>query len=233
MPDPTAVRSMFARISGRYDLLNRTLSLGIDQRWRRRVVERAGAVRGRIVVDACCGTGDLALAFARKGAKVLGVDFTPEMLRRAGPKRRPGRGGLLFAQGDALRLPVSDDAADVCSVAFGIRNVADRRQGLLEMKRVVRAGGSVLVLEFSEPVSPPFRAMYRLYFTKLLPRLGSLVSGDGEAYEYLPRTVLAWPDPDTFQGEMEDVGLVSCGYERLTQGIVCLHWGSVPGGSPS
>lgn len=228
MPDPTAVRSMFARISGRYDLLNRTLSMGIDQRWRRRVVQRAGDVRGRVVVDACCGTGDLALAFARKGAKVLGVDFTPEMLRRAVPKTGRGPGVATFAHGDALRLPVREGAADACSVAFGIRNVADRRLGLIEMMRVVREGGTVLVLEFSEPVWPPLGAAYRLYFTKLLPRLGSLVSGDGDAYQYLPRTVLAWPKPDAFQGEMEDVGLVSCGYERLTQGIACLHWGTVP-----
>lgn len=218
---------MFARIAGRYDLLNRSLSLGIDRRWRRAALRQAGPSRGRRVLDVCCGTGDLALAFEEEGARVVGVDFTPEMLARALPKQAPGASGV-FVHGDALQLPVRDSAVDVCTVAFGIRNVADRRRALAEMARVVRPGGSVLVLEFTTPRSALFGGLYRFYFTRLLPRIGRVVSRDRDAYSYLPRTVLAWPDPDVFRREMEAVGLEDCGYRSLTRGVACLHWGRVP-----
>jgi demethylmenaquinone methyltransferase/2-methoxy-6-polyprenyl-1,4-benzoquinol methylase len=228
MPDPVRVRSMFARIARRYDLLNGVLSLGIDRRWRRALLECAGDVRHKTVVDACCGTGDVSVLFAGAGARVLGVDFTPEMLARAEKKgerwvhveSRPA-----FAHGDALRLPVRSAVADVCTVAFGIRNVADRRAALSEMARVVRPGGRVLVLEFTLPPGRILRAVYRAYFTRVLPLVGRLVSKDREAYEYLPRTVLAWPAPDEFEREMAAEGLIGCGHRLLTRGIACIHWG--------
>lgn len=221
---------MFSRIAGRYDLLNRTLSLGTDQRWRRRVVREARPWPGALVVDACTGTGDLALAFARAGARVVGVDFAFEMVRRAPPKARRGsRGGaVLFALGDALRLPLPDRVADFATVAFGIRNVEDRRAGLRELARVVRPGGRVLVLEFTTPSRGPLAWAYRRYFTGVLPRVGALVSGDAEAYSYLPRTVLEWPAPEDFRRELEELGWRDCGFARLSRGIACLHWGSVP-----
>lgn len=231
MPDPARVRDMFARIAGRYDLLNRVLSLGLDQRWRSRAVQRAGDVRGSIVVDACCGTGDLSLAFAEAGAKVVGVDFTPEMLELAAPKRRAGSPSALFAQGDCLRLPLRSRTAAVCSAAFGVRNLADPDAGLVEMARVVKRGGRVLVLEFTTPEGAILSRLYRFYFTRILPRIGRLVSRDGDAYSYLPRTVLAWPSPEEFQVRLEQAGLVDCGFQRMTRGIACLHWGSVPSGS--
>ena len=217
---------MFGRIAGRYDLLNRTLSAGIDQRWRRRVLRIAGDVAGKRVVDACCGTGDLSLTFAEAGARVVGVDFTPQMLRHADRKDAAGR--VLFAEGDAMRLPLADDAADVASVAFGIRNVADRIAGLRELTRIVKPGGRVLVLEFSMPPGRFLGGAYRMYFTRLLPVIGGAVSGDKGAYEYLPDTVLAWPSPAELQAEMESVGLVDCGFELLTRGIACLSYGRVP-----
>ena len=201
---------MFARIAGRYDLLNRGLSLGADRGWRGRAVRRAGDVRGRLVVDSCTGTGDLAIAFARAGARVVGVDFTPQMLARAMGKR--GAGDVLLVQGDALSLPFPDGVADVCSVAFGIRNLADRAAGLAEMARVVRPGGTVLVLECSPPPGGALGALYRAYFTRVLPWIGGRVSGDREAYAYLPRTVLAWPDPRAYRVEMEAAGLEDCGF---------------------
>ena len=223
---------MFARIAGRYDLLNRALSLGIDQRWRRATVARAGDVRAARVVDVCSGTGDLAVLFARAGAEVVGVDFTPEMLARSPRKLRPGDGPCAFVQGDALHLPLPADGADVASVAFGIRNLSDPQGGLRELARVVRPGGRVLVLEFTPPRRGPLAWAYRAYFTGILPRVGGVVSGDGEAYGYLARSILAWPDPGRFRGWMESAGLVECGFRLLTRGIACLHWGSVPDGPP-
>lgn len=221
---------MFARIAGRYDLLNRGLSLGVDRGWRARAVRRCGPVRGRIVVDTCTGTGDLAIAFARAGARVVGVDFTPQMLALAPGKR--GASSVLFVQADALALPFAGGAADVCCVAFGIRNLADRRAGLGEMARVVRPGGTVLVLECSPPPRSALGALYRVYFTRVLPWIGGRVSGDAEAYAYLPRTVLEWPEARAYQREMEEAGLVGCGFERLTAGAACLHWGRVPERAP-
>ena len=226
MPDPVQVRAMFGRIAGRYDLLNRTLSVGIDQRWRKRVLAEAGEIEGRVLVDACCGTGDLALAFAERGARVVGVDFTPQMLTFA--RRKDASGGTLFAEGDALKLPIVDAVADFATVAFGIRNVADRVAGLAELARVVKPGGRVFVLEFSMPPGKIMGGVYRTYFTRLLPVIGGKVSGDRGAYEYLPETVLAWPSPAELQSEMEGVGMVDCGYALLTRGVACLSWGRIP-----
>jgi demethylmenaquinone methyltransferase/2-methoxy-6-polyprenyl-1,4-benzoquinol methylase len=252
MPDPREVRSMFARISGRYDLLNHVLSAGVDRSWRRATVAAGGGaegvagLRGRLVVDVCCGTGDLSLAFARAGARVVGVDFTPEMLVQANRKGAalPGPGaagrpdgasepagarGVLFAAGDALALPLADDAADLASVAFGVRNLADPLRGLKELVRVVRPGGKVLVLEFSPPAGGLVGGLYRTYFTRVLPVIGGLVSGDREAYRYLPRTVSAWPGPEQVLETLRAAGLEDCGWRAFTLGIACLHWGTVPG----
>jgi len=228
MPEPTEVRSMFSRIAGIYDLLNRVLSLGIDRRWRKATVKRAGELKDALVVDACCGTGDLAVEFARSGAQVIGVDFTREMVSRA-PRKLEGSGSsATFVHGDALRLPVHDAACDVASVAFGIRNVADPDAGLRELRRVLRPDGRVLILEFTTPPGRVLGGLYRLYFTKVLPLIGRLLSRDKEAYDYLPRTVLAWPEPDAFQRQMEQAGFMACGYRLLTGGIACLHWGQTP-----
>ena len=228
MPDPVQVRSMFARIAGRYDLLNRTLSLGIDQRWRRRLLLRAGEVRNTRTVDVCCGTGDVALCFAAAGARVVGVDFTPQMLAHAERKRRTLARAVLFAHADALKLPLAAGVADVCTIAFGIRNVADRGAALCELGRVARPGGRVLVLEFSLPPGRVFGWIYRTYFTRVLPLVGRLVSKHDDAYSYLPRSVLAWPGPLEFQREMERAGFVECGHELLTFGVAAIHWGRRP-----
>jgi demethylmenaquinone methyltransferase/2-methoxy-6-polyprenyl-1,4-benzoquinol methylase len=134
----------------------------------------------------------------------------------------------LFAQGDALRLPVRDGAADVTSVAFGLRNVGDRAQGLRELARATRPGGLVLVLEFSMPEGALLGGAYRAYFTRVLPGIGRVVSRDADAYSYLPRTVLAWPKPAELDGELRATGLVDCGHALLSRGIACLHHGRVP-----
>src|SRR5262245_57675387 len=144
MPDPRAVRAMFARIARRYDLLNRLLSCGIDRRWRAALARRLGKLEGHLLVDACCGTGALTLELERAGARVVGIDFTPEMLLHA--RHKGASRHALFVGGDALRLPIASAAADGAAIAFGIRNVADRLQGLRELARVVRPGGTVIVL---------------------------------------------------------------------------------------
>ena len=228
MPDPQAVESMFARIAGRYDLLNRTLSMGIDQRWRKRVLAQAGELEGARVADLCCGTGDLALLFASRGARVVGADFTLPMVARAPAKRKPQHETSVFVQGDALRMPLATDSMDAASVAFGIRNVADRRACMAEMARIVRPGGKVLILEFTTPKGRIFGGAYKAYFTRILPRIGGMVSGDRGAYEYLPATVLAWPSPEELAGEMEQEGLANARFERMTGGIACLHVAEVP-----
>lgn len=230
MPEPTQVRSMFGRIAGRYDFLNHFLSAGFDKRWRDATVRDAGELKRGRVIDACSGTGDLALAYAKEGAQVLGVDFTWEMIHRAGGKARQGEreGALVFAHGDALRLPAADDSADVACVSFGIRNVADRRALMREMSRVVRPGGRVQILEFSMPPGRILGPLYRFYFTRILPVLGRMVSKDRDAYEYLPRTVLAWPLPDALAQEMREEGLVDVRHRSFTFGVVHLHTGEVP-----
>ncbi|MAB78943.1 MAG: dimethylmenaquinone methyltransferase [Planctomycetes bacterium] len=228
MRDARKVRSMFARIAGRYDLLNRFLSVGIDRRWRRRLIDRVGDLKGVRAVDACCGTGDLTLALEKRGARVVGVDFTPEMLAQARFKGARSRGGQLFVHGDALALPLRDGQADISTVAFGIRNVADRALGFAELARVVRPGGRVFVLEFSMPHGRILGTLYRFYFTRILPRIGGWISGSPEAYRYLPDTVLEWPTPAELALEMEAAGLERCGYQLLTGGIACISFGRVP-----
>jgi demethylmenaquinone methyltransferase/2-methoxy-6-polyprenyl-1,4-benzoquinol methylase len=223
--DPARVRAMFGRIAGRYDFLNRVLSLGSDQRWRRRAVRLAGDIHGKTVVDVCCGTGDLALAFAAAGARVLGVDFTPEMLAVAAAKKPLPRGG--YTRGDALTLPVPDAAAHAVSIAFGLRNLADRTAGLRELRRVLQPGGVALVLEFGMPRGRLLGGLYRLYFTRALPWVGGVVSGDAAAYRYLPDTVLAWPPAEELEREMAAVGFVETGFAPLSCGIAYLHWGRV------
>lgn len=214
---------MFARIAGRYDVLNRTLSGGMDQRWRRRVARGLAPLAGRVAVDVACGTGDLALELARAGARVIGVDFTLEMLERA-PGKAAGQGlGVTWVHGDAMRLPLPDASVDVVTIAFGLRNVADRAACLVEFGRVVKAGGRVVVLECGLPRNRVLGALFRGYFTKVLPRLGGWISGDRSAYEYLPATVLAWPGPVELAAEIGAAGFDDTRFEALSGGVAYLH----------
>jgi demethylmenaquinone methyltransferase/2-methoxy-6-polyprenyl-1,4-benzoquinol methylase len=231
MPEPRAVRSMFARIAGRYDLLNRTLSGGMDQRWRRRVARRLAPLGGRTAVDVACGTGDLALELARGGARVIGLDFTFEMLARgphkaraAARRRADGRAlDATWVHGDALRLPLPDASMDVVTIAFGLRNVESRAACLVEFARALRPGGRLVVLECGLPRNRVLGALFRGYFTQVLPRLGGLVSGDRAAYEYLPATVLAWPGPDELAAEIGAAGFTDARFESLSGGVAYLH----------
>jgi demethylmenaquinone methyltransferase/2-methoxy-6-polyprenyl-1,4-benzoquinol methylase len=223
--DPRAVQGMFARIAGRYDLANRVLSGGVDTRWRRKVVRRAGGdLTGKRAIDVACGTGDLAAVLDGAGADVLGVDFTFEMLQYAPAKVRPG----VWVQGDALRMPVRSGVADVVTMAFGLRNVMDRRQCFRELLRVTKPGGKVLILEFGMPDRDLFGRAYRSYLTHVLPRIGGWLSGDQAAYRYLDTTVQEWPDAQRLSEEMLEDGFASVDHERLFRGVACLHVAEAP-----
>ncbi len=220
---------MFAGISRGYDRANRVLSVGFDQRWRRAAVRFCGAGPGHRVLDICAGTGDLSLAFARTGARVTGGDFCPEMLFLARRKSNGTANPPTFLGADAERLPFSDDTFDITSVAFGIRNVADPLRGLGEMRRVTRPGGRVVVLEFIRPRLLLLSPLFGFYFRRVLPRLGSLLTGDRSgAYRYLHDSVMAFPEREHFIELMQRAGLLGTRLRTLTCGIAAIYCGTVP-----
>jgi demethylmenaquinone methyltransferase/2-methoxy-6-polyprenyl-1,4-benzoquinol methylase len=222
---------MFDRIAPRYDLLNHLLSAGIDRRWRRASVEFLGLPGPLRLLDLCTGTADLLIEVMERDARHrgVGVDLSGEMLRRAAHKlgRRGLHGRATLAAGDAERLPVADARFDGALIAFGIRNVGDPRTALAELRRVLRPGGRLVVLEFGNPAGMG-GALYRLYFHHVLPRVGSLVSGDARAYRYLPRSVARFPGPDGFCALLEGAGFTGVVRRRLTMGIAWLFRAEVP-----
>src|SRR5579863_9982814 len=223
------VREMFGRIAPRYDLLNHLLSLDVDKVWRRRVARRFSAMLDNPaarVLDLCCGTGDLALAFRKEapdGAEIVGSDFAPEMLERARAKAAATGAGVTFMEADALALPFGEGSFDLVSCSFGFRNLANYERGLLEIFRVLKPGGVAAILEFAEPRGKLFGSLYRFYFRRVLPRLGGLISGNGSAYAYLPSSVGKFPSPEALQAQFERAGYVEARFERWTGGIVTLH----------
>jgi len=231
MKDAERIRSMFAGVSGRYDLLNHLLSLNRDKSWRKKTVAMSGLAGGEKILDVCSGTGDLALAYAEKvGARgvVIGTDFCPEMLVLGKEKvveaKPEARVELMVA--DTLTLPFPDNMFDVVSVAFGIRNVPEYEAGIREMTRVAKKGGRVAILEFSLPESGLFHKIYLTYFTRVLPVVGRLISqSNDDAYNYLPDSVLKFPRGDRMCGIMEGCGLADVSAKKLTLGIVTLYIG--------
>lgn len=218
------VRDMFARISPRYDLLNHLLSANIDKRWRRSVVEKLRPLLSSDarVLDVACGTGDLSIAlFENIGTRVTGVDFCRPMLERAARKEPR----IAFVEGDALRLPFNDKVFDAVTIAFGLRNLSSVEQGLGELCRVLKPNGWAAILEFSKPVVPGFRSLAAAYCTRLLPRIGGMISGSRSAYEYLPDSVSRFPDQEALSGIMSAAGFADVGFENLTGGVAALHTG--------
>ena len=215
---PQAVRSMFDRISPVYDAMNRTMTMGLDQRWRRATV--AAVVQpGDRVLDACCGTGDLAVAALQAGATVTGLDFSERMLERARHKSDE----IEWVRGDAEKLPFEDASFDAATVGFGVRNLADLERGLAELRRVLRPGGRVAILEITKP-SGLLAPFYRLWFDGFVPLLGKVLPG-GSAYTYLPASVRRFPGPDQLAGLLRGAGFEDVRWRTFAGGIVALHIG--------
>jgi demethylmenaquinone methyltransferase/2-methoxy-6-polyprenyl-1,4-benzoquinol methylase len=226
------VRDMFGRVAHRYDLANHLLSGNLDRCWRAHAARRIRHVLQRPdarVLDICCGTGDLALALEKRavpGACILGSDFCHPMLipARAKIARRRARVALFAA--DALNLPLRDASLDLLAVAFGFRNLANYQAGLVEMRRVLRPGGTAAILEFSQPPNRVFAAVYHFYARRILPAIGGALSGSRDAYAYLPESVRKFPGPAELAGLMRAAGFADVRYEHLTGGIVALHLGT-------
>jgi demethylmenaquinone methyltransferase / 2-methoxy-6-polyprenyl-1,4-benzoquinol methylase len=233
-PDSAAVNAMFGRIAGRYDLANRLLSGGLDRLWRRRLVEAVRQSSPDRVLDLATGSGDVAFALARSlppGTRIRGVDFCLPMLAEAEKKRSPAGAqacpNLSFSLGDAFELPFSEGAFDSVTLSFGLRNMSDRSRCLAEIRRVLRPGGRLFVLEFSQP-RPWLKPAYFFYLRNILPLMAGWVTNDRTAYEYLNRTIEAFPDADALAAEFRAAGLELVKVTRLNFGIVALHEGSRP-----
>jgi demethylmenaquinone methyltransferase / 2-methoxy-6-polyprenyl-1,4-benzoquinol methylase len=212
------VRSMFDRIAPVYDVMNRVMTAGLDLRWRR--IAAQSVVRpGDRVLDACCGTGDLAVAASKAGGTVTGLDFAPRMLERA-RRKLPS---ATWVEGDLLRLPFEPGSFEVATVGFGVRNVADLQAGLAELRRVLVVDGRVAVLEITQPrgLLAPF---YRVWFDRIVPLLGKVLKG-GAAYSYLPASVRRFPGPDELAGLLRAAGFADVAYLTFAGGIVALHTG--------
>jgi demethylmenaquinone methyltransferase/2-methoxy-6-polyprenyl-1,4-benzoquinol methylase len=236
------VREMFSDIAPRYDFLNHLLSLSLDNRWRRRTAEKFRRIYRRTdarILDLCCGTGDLAFALEAERVDVIrdstahrvpiiGSDFAFPMVERARKKARVDSHSAEFISADALSMPFSDGTFDLVTTAFGFRNVANYEGGLLEIARLLKPGGRIAILEFSEPGNSAMAALYRFYFKRILPFIGGIISGNGAAYAYLPRSVSTFPSPSELAALMAKSGFTEIRYESWNFGAVVLHTGRTP-----
>jgi demethylmenaquinone methyltransferase/2-methoxy-6-polyprenyl-1,4-benzoquinol methylase len=216
---PTDVARMFDGVAARYDLTNDVLSLGQDRLWRRATVRAVGARPGDTVLDIAAGTGTSSEPFADAGVDVVPADFSMGMLH-VGKRRRPDLG---FTAADALRLPFADGSFDAVTMSFGLRNVSDPLGALLELHRVTRPGGRLLVCEFSQPVNAAFRGVYLNYLVRALPSLARRVSSNPESYVYLAESIRAWPDQRELSRRVEAAGWDDVSWRNLTGGVVALH----------
>lgn len=227
------VREMFAGIAGKYDLLNRVLSGGRDQAWRRLAVRMADLRGGETILDCCCGTGDLTLLFASAEpapSRVIGADFTPEMLRIATTKTAQFKGALrlpTYSAADGLRLPFANASFDVVSVAFGVRNFQDVNAGLRELLRVLKPSGRLVILEFTPVRNFFWRALTSFHLNVMVPLIGQIVSRSRhQAYKYLPMSIGMFPDADELKRRLEGLGLGNVRFRKLNLRTVAVHVGT-------
>ena len=230
------VRRMFGAIAPRYDLANLFISAGLHRLWKRITIDLAGVPAGGRALDVCCGTGDLALLLARRvgpGGRVVGVDFTPEMLEIAGRRAASSGYGEVcrFVAGDAQAVPFPDDTFDAVTVGFGIRNVGHPEHALREWRRVLRPGGRLAVLEFSRPRNPLIRGLYDGYSFTVMPWLGRVATRHPDAYLYLPASVRRWPDQDAFGAMLRCAGFEQVRYRNFGSGITAVHLAIRPSAS--
>jgi demethylmenaquinone methyltransferase / 2-methoxy-6-polyprenyl-1,4-benzoquinol methylase len=221
------VQAMFDRIAGFYDVMNTVMTAGLHHRWRARAADLAALSAGDSALDVACGTGDLAIELSRRvGAdgEVIGSDFAQEMLERARAKAP----ALQWELGNALDLPYASNGFDAATVGFGARNFSDLDRGLAEMARVVKPGGRVVVLEITTPHKPPLSTFYSLWFDRIVPLIGR-VTGEEEAYTYLPNSVKRFPAPEGLGAAMERAGLREIRWVLTAGGIIALHVGTKPG----
>lgn len=220
------VARMFDSISGKYDFLNHFLSLGIDIRWRKKAVKLLAPGKPKLILDIATGTGDFAIeTLSLKPDKVIGVDISEGMLE-VGRRKMKARGYdaiIEMRSGDSENLPFEENKFDAVIVAFGVRNFENLEKGLADMRRVLKEGGRVVVLEFSKPRSFPFKQVYNFYFNFILPKVGRMISKDSAAYTYLPESVQAFPDGDDFVSIMNKLGYKNTSCTPLTFGISSLY----------
>lgn len=224
--EPRTIRRMFAGIAPRYDLLNHLLSGNQDRRWRRIAAEELAPAPGERLLDLCGGTGDLSVALAAAGGEtIICCDFAHPMLQVATRKFQRKRMGdrCVLLEADGLRLPVPDATFDGVTVGFGVRNFADLDLGLKEILRVLRPGGRLVILEFSQPDGPVLSRLYRFYLRRVLPRIGGGASGDRGAYGYLASTIAGFPEPAALAGRIRETGFAACGWKLASGGIVAVH----------
>jgi demethylmenaquinone methyltransferase/2-methoxy-6-polyprenyl-1,4-benzoquinol methylase len=222
------VRSLFDKIAYRYDLLNHLLSGGVDLYWRRAAVQTLIPLKPKRILDVATGTADFALATMRIGPdEVIGVDISDPMLEVGRKKiaRKKLSETIRLQNGEAEHLKFTDGSFDAAIVAFGARNYEDLDKGLSEMNRVLRSGGAIVVLEFSRPRIFPLKQLYFFYFKHILPMIGRMISKEKEAYQYLPDTVMRFPDGDAFLDRLRTAGFSSLREQRLTFGIATIYFG--------
>ena len=230
-PKARQIRQMFSSIAPRYDLLNHLLSLNIDKSWRRKAVSlmhSSSTQPQSLWLDLCCGTGDLSLEMLRQGAhRIVSSDFSHPMLRLNLDKLRH-RGAapkVSVVEADALALPFPTNTFDSIAIAFGLRNLESPESGLAEMRRVLKPGGRLVILEFSKPTNALFDRLFQKYFFNVLPRVGAALSRHHHAYTYLPESVSQFPDQARLAAIFTACGFDSIGYRNLTGGIAAIHWG--------
>jgi demethylmenaquinone methyltransferase / 2-methoxy-6-polyprenyl-1,4-benzoquinol methylase len=225
-PQKSTVQQMFDDISPKYDFLNHFLSFGVDFIWRKKLVAMLSQKHPLRILDVATGTGDVAISLASLNPEqIVGIDISDKMLNIA--RRKVTEKGLQevisFKQGDAERIPFADGAFDAVTVAFGVRNYEDLCKGLSEMKRVLRPGGTMMILEFSHPAATPFKQFYRFYSRSVIPFIGKLISSHSDAYTYLPESVAAFPSGDDFLHILRELGLTNCNKKTLSCGIASIY----------